>query len=89
MGFEKNRRKTGGRKKGIQNKRTEEMRERIRKVMIALEKTLIADIKALKAAERTKLFADLIEYDIPKLTRTELTGEVKLKEPRKIKYPDE
>jgi hypothetical protein len=66
--------KTGGRKKGSQNKKTLEAKERVEWVLALLEPELEKDIKKLQPNERVRLWNDLQEYVRPKLARTELTG---------------
>lgn len=71
--------KAGGTKssrKGIKDKFGRESMERIDKVLTQLEETLEADIKALGTSNRVKLWYELQEYVNPKLSRTEIKGEI-------------
>ena len=69
--------KTGGRKAGVGNKTTVEVREAI--ALIAQRNVdkfntwlgQVADVDPYKAAD---LYLKMIEYHIPKLARTEQTG---------------
>lgn len=70
-----------GRPKGLRNKRTQEILEQIDKIMSILDETMEEDIKKLRPSERTKLKTDLLEYQIPKLARTEtkIEGDVEFR----------
>ena len=74
MAFQKGKPKTGGKKKGTPNKRTESILKRIEYVLSILDTTIETDIAELKEVERAKMWQDLQEYIRPKLARTELTG---------------
>lgn len=76
--FKKKRTKTGGRTKGVPNKVTMEVRHGIKMVaegnMPKVDKWL--DRVAKKRPDKAMdLFLRLIEYHVPKLTRTEHVGE--------------
>lgn len=68
--------KTGGRQKGSINKVTKDTKDRIDFVLGLLDNTIEQDIKLISPTERVKLFAVLQEYRIPKLARTEISGEI-------------
>lgn len=68
-------RKTGGRVKGTPNKSTAERRERVSAVLNLLFESVEVDIKQLSPKDRTNLLTDLLEFDIPKLNRTEVKQE--------------
>ena len=70
--------KTGGRKKGSVNKRTAAQRSRA-EIILALidEKYFEKDIKKLSSSQRMILYASMMEYVAPKLSRTTLAGNVK------------
>lgn len=71
--------KAGGTKstrEGIKDKFSRESMDRINKVLTQLETTLEADIKALGESIRVKLWCELQEYVNPKLSRTEIKGEI-------------
>ena len=65
-----------GRPKGAKDKFKQETKRRIDKVLNQLEETLEADIKALGDSMRVKLWYELQEYVNPKLSRTEIKGEI-------------
>lgn len=78
MPFKKGKQKTGGKKKGVPNKVTSDIKEAYRLLIESnipnLSKWL--DRIAEKNPERAiTILSDLSEYVIPKLARTELTGE--------------
>ncbi len=62
----------GGRPKGVKNKITREIQERIEWVLELLDDRLEEDIDKLKAPERIKLWSDLQEFIRPKLQRVNL-----------------
>ena len=62
--------RSGGRKKGTPNKKTAEQLDRIERVLQVIENEhLEEDIKSVSASQRLNLYADLVEYKMPKLTR--------------------
>ena len=68
--------KTGGRKPGTPNKVTSDVRAAIALIAqnnVEKVEAWLAEIE--DPAKRVGLFLDLCEYHIPKLARTELTGE--------------
>lgn len=62
----------GGRPKGSRNKVTREYKERVEWVLGLLDEKLETDLKALKGAERVRLWLDLQEFIRPKLQRMNL-----------------
>lgn len=64
-----------GRPKGSANKITGEMRERIQRIVDALEEDVINDLKRLEPRERVKTYVALLEYVTPKLTRASMEHE--------------
>lgn len=69
--------KYGGRTKGTPNKRTAEKIERAERVIQLLEeKYFDKDVAKISPAQRVALYSDMLEYVSPKLSRTELTGNV-------------
>lgn len=64
-----------GRTKGIPNKATAAIKERIEQVLTALDETLADDLKALGPQQRIELWAKLQEFIRPKLRRTALVGD--------------
>lgn len=70
--------KTGGRVKGTPNKRTAEEVDRANRVLDLIEtQYLEADIEKLTPGQRMQLYADMMEYKVPKLSRTEMRGGTK------------
>lgn len=62
----------GGRPKGVANKITREIRERIEWVLELLDDSLEESIEKLKPKERVELWLNLQEYVRPKLQRMNL-----------------
>lgn len=72
--------KFGGRKKGSVNKKTAEARNRAEYIIQLIEADFLEeDISQLTARDRTLLYSDLLEYVMPKLSRQELSGNLKTK----------
>jgi len=70
--------KTGGRVKGTPNRKTAEEIDRAGRVLRLIEaKYLEKDIAKLTAGQRMQLYADMMEYKAPKLSRTEHRGGTK------------
>lgn len=68
--------KTGGRKKGSINKRTKDQLDRAERVLGLIESDhLETDIKKISPYQRMILYCDMMEYAIPKLSRTEAKTE--------------
>lgn len=68
-------RKTGGRKKGGVNRTTTDVREAIAQVASACAPQIQGWLNQVEDPEkRLRMFSALLEYHIPKLGRTELTG---------------
>ena len=64
--------KSGGRTKGTPNKKTVEQLDRVEKVLQVIEdKYLMSDLQNISSGQRMNLYADLGEYKLPKLTRTD------------------
>ena len=64
--------KSGGRTKGTPNKKTVEQLDRVEKVLQVIEdKYLMSDLQNISSGQRMNLYADLVEYKLPKLTRTD------------------
>lgn len=70
-------RKVGGRKKGTPNKATADVRAAVAEIAqnnVAKVQGWLDRTARKQPARAVQLFMDLIEYHIPKLQRTELTG---------------
>ena len=63
--------KYGGRTKGTPNKKTAEQLDRVERVLRILENTLEDDLQAISSSQRANLYADLVEYKLPKLSRND------------------
>ncbi len=69
--------KTGGRNKGSINRKTAEEIDRAGRILDLIESEYLEyDIKELTAYQRMTLYADMIEYKAPKLSRTEVHGKL-------------
>lgn len=75
MAAQKGHKKVGGRVKGTPNKVTAQTKERIQRVIEALDETLLYDLSQMRPQERAMLWKDLQEYITPKLARTEMKHE--------------
>lgn len=68
--------KTGGRTAGTPNKVTKEAREKFKWLLdMYAPEEMESDFRQLSAKDRLFFVTDLAEFVIPKLSRTELTGE--------------
>lgn len=65
-----------GKPRGLKNKKTREVLARIDEIMVLLDETFESDIKKLSPTQKIKIRVDLLEYQIPKLMRTEILGEL-------------
>jgi len=61
----------GLRKKGVPNKVTQEVKQRIERVLEILDESLETDLMALSPKEKVQLWMDLQEFIRPKLQRTQ------------------
>jgi len=64
-----------GRPKGAINKTTSETKEFLARISNKLGKRVEEDLDLMDPKDRVKIWLELQEYLIPKLSRTELTGE--------------
>jgi hypothetical protein len=78
MGFQKGH--SGFKPKGVPNKKTTAIVERVEFVLGLLNETIEDDIRELEPRERAKMWENLQEYIRPKLARTELSGEVEIQQ---------
>jgi len=68
--------KTGGRSKGTPNKNTAQIQERAERVLKMIERDYIEDdIEKLTSGQRMQLYADMMEYVVPKLARVSHEGQ--------------
>lgn len=63
--------KFGGRRKGTPNKKTEALRARVETLIDDNWEKLQDDLKELTSKERVDTIVRLLEYSLPKLSRTE------------------
>lgn len=82
--------KTGGRRKGSLNKKTLEEIDRAGRVLDIIEsKYLEKDITKLTPNQRMMLYADMMEYKAPKLSRMTVAGDKDSPIEMKIGYGEE
>lgn len=73
----KDRKKTGGRTKGVQNKNTPEKKHRAEKILQLIESDYFdKDIKHLSPSQRLNLYSEMLEYVMPKLSRQEVNAHI-------------
>ncbi len=78
MPFEKGRKKTGGRKKGSTNKDIQQIRDAFRMLVEDNLENMtkwLEDVAADSPKQALDTIQGLAEFSIPKLARTEITGE--------------
>ena len=71
MAFTEGRKKTGGRKKGVGNKSTEQLREMVGKLMEDNMERIQSDIDSLEPKDRVKAMIDLMRFVLPTLKATD------------------
>jgi vacuolar-type H+-ATPase subunit E/Vma4 len=71
---------SGAKPKGASNKVTNKIRVWIQKIIEDNFQTIIDDIALLDSKERVNAISNLIEYAIPKLSRTELVEDIEKEE---------
>jgi len=71
MKFQKGRSKTGGRKKGISNKVTLDLREKISMLLSSQFDQIVADFFQMEPKDRINAWIRLLEYSLQKLQRSE------------------
>lgn len=70
------RKKTGGRKAGVPNRDTKELRERIADLIDANFESIQADLDSLPPEKKLDVLVKLFEYALPKLNRTEIKADI-------------
>lgn len=75
MPFEQGHEKLGGRSKGTENKDKKELRERVTKILDDNWDGIQTDLTKVKPDQRLNFLLALLEYSLPKLSRTELVGD--------------
>lgn len=71
--------KFGGRQKGTQNKDTKKLRERVDSLLDDNWDKVVNDLKELNPKERIDTYLKLLEYSLPKLSRSEQSVDQNLK----------
>lgn len=66
--------KTGGRQKGTPNKTTQAQREAVLMILDEEKVKIREELSALKGYEYLKIILALMQFVIPRLTRTEIVG---------------
>jgi len=74
MAFKKGKKKTGGRAKGVKNKRTREWEAFEKLFMTKIIENVGIELEKLKGKDLLHKAGDFLEYFVPKLARTEITG---------------
>lgn len=69
-----------GRTKGTPNKDTKALRDKINDLLDDNWKKVLEDIDTLKPKERLDIYARLLEYALPKMSRVEISAEEPPKE---------
>lgn len=75
MPFEKGREKTGGRKAGVTNKTTQEIRDKIQKVLSNRVEELDTDLSSMSEFKRWTILNAVAKYVLPALNKNEDTVE--------------
>lgn len=77
MPFKKGKPKTGGKKKGTPNKATSSVRDKFAQLLEGYSIELMSkDLKSIEPAERLRIVTGLAEFIVPKLQRSEHSGNV-------------
>ena len=74
----------GGRPKGVKNKISREIQEKVEWALEILDSTFEEDVKKMRPAERVRLWADMQEYIRPKLQRVNMEIETESTQLTKI-----
>lgn len=86
--MEQQRKKTGGRQKGTENKVTGSIREMFKQLTESNLSALQDDINKLKGVERVKYTLEMAKFCIPTLKAVEYKGEVDVTAKRRILFVD-
>lgn len=80
--YEKGKTKTGGRKKGVQNRTTEQIREYIKDIVDGELKTLPEDLKLMNKFQKWQILEKVTKYFLPQLAKNDdsinHSGEIKI-----------
>lgn len=74
MAFKKGHKKKGGRTKGAPNKATSKVREYVSAILDDQGDKLREELATLQGAQYVNAITGLLEFSVPKLQRTELSG---------------
>ncbi len=66
--------KSGGRKKGVENKVTSDIREKFNQLLTDSLETISDDLKELSPKDRINVLLQLSKFILPQLKATELTN---------------
>lgn len=69
--YEKGKTKTGGRKKGVQNRTTEQIREYIKDIVDGELKTLPEDLKQMNKFQKWQILEKVTKYFLPALNKND------------------
>ena len=78
--------KAGGRKKGVSNKVTTDVRERFQMLIEGNMERLQQDFEELKPVERVKYTLEMAKFCLPTLKSIDYVGEIKVTERPKIEF---
>lgn len=74
--------KTGGRKKGVENKVTTDIRDKFNQLLTDNLETISDDLKALSPKDRLNVLLQLSKFVIPQLKATEITSNTESESPK-------
>lgn len=86
MATAKNNAKAGGRKAGVPNKVTTDVRDRFQMLVEGNLEQLQADFETLKPVERVKYTLEMAKFCLPTLKSIDYVGEIKIVERPKIEF---
>ncbi|MFV0227475.1 hypothetical protein OBK05_07240 [Empedobacter falsenii] len=74
--------KTGGRKKGVENKVTSDIREKFNQLLTDNLETISDDLKELSPKDRINVLLQLSKFVLPQLKSTEITTNLESESPK-------
>ena len=80
--------KSGGRKKGVENKATAGIRETFKALVEGNLATLQKDIDGLKGTERVKYTLEMAKFCIPTLKSVDYKGDIEVTAKRRVSFID-
>lgn len=82
--------KTGGRKKGVENKVTTDIRDKFNQLLTENLETISDDLKSLNPKDRINILLQLSKFVIPQLKATEIISNTESESPKiNIIYSDD